>query len=277
MPLPVEMSGSASTLILTDTHCHLDFDLFDQDRREVINRAWESGLERILNPGIDVASSQNALQLADSHPKIFSACGVHPNDATGWNSGTMAELRELASHPKVVAIGEIGLDYYRERAPHDLQKKILKEQLGLAAEFKKPVIIHNRNATSDLLEILFNWHEELVKTGSPLAEHPGVLHSYGDRKEAALMAIARNFFIGFTGPVTFKNAPELRQTIAALPVNHILIETDSPFLTPHPYRGQRNEPAYVRYVAEKIAEIYNLPVESVGAQTTANASRLFNW
>jgi TatD DNase family protein len=262
---------------LTDTHCHLDFQLFDEDREEVLARAVKAGINFILNPGIDLASSRAAVVLAEAYPQVYAAVGVHPNDSLTWDTGTLDELRELISHPKVVAVGEIGLDYYRDRAPRDLQQRVFRQQLTLAGESGLPVVIHNRSATSDILGMLSEWHAELQKAGSPLAERPGVLHSFAEDSEAARLALDLKFCIGITGPVTFRNAPKLRQTVASLPLDRVLIETDSPFLTPHPHRGERNEPAYVRFVAEKIAELHEQSPEAVAVVTGANADRLFRW
>jgi TatD DNase family protein len=262
---------------LIDTHCHLDFDAFVADREEVLSRALESGVERILNPGIDLKSSREAVHLADTYPQVFAAVGIHPNSAQNWDENTLDELRDLASHPKVVAIGEIGLDYYRDYTPHDLQQSVFRRQLGLAAELDLPVVIHNRQSTTDLLRILADWCAALGEPRSSLRKRPGVLHSFSEAYTAAQEALALNFFIGFTGPVTFSNAGELRETAAEVPLDRLLVETDAPFLTPHPKRGKRNEPAYVRFVAEKISEIKKLPFELVAATTSANADRLFNW
>ncbi len=257
---------------LTDTHCHLDFNDFEQDRAAVLARAWEAGLERILIPGVDLASSRVALALAESHPRLFAAIGVHPSSAATWDRRTLAALEALAAHPKVVAIGEIGLDYYRDRAPRPLQRQVFGEQLALARRLHLPVVVHTRNAsessrgcTADSLQML--------------SESPGegVLHSFSGNQAEAAAALALGFSLGFTGPVTFKTAEALRQVAASIPLERLLIETDSPFLTPHPHRGKRNEPAFVRYVAEKLAEIHNQPTSVVAEQTTANARRLFHW
>ena len=264
-------------LSLTDTHCHLDFEWFDKDRDQVVERAREAGITRILNPGIDLASSLAALDLAERYAEVFVAVGIHPNSASTFNQDSLPQLRELASHPKVVAIGEIGLDYYRDRAPRDLQRHIFQLQLELAAESGLPVVIHNRQATADVLQLLSEWQSQLVIAGSVLAQRPGVLHSYSDNELNGRKAIERNFTIGITGPVTFRNAPELQRVVASLPVKQLLIETDAPFLTPHPLRGQRNEPALVRWVAEKIAELHSSSVSEIARQTSQNADRLFNW
>jgi TatD DNase family protein len=264
-------------LTFVDTHCHLDFNFFDDDREAVISRAKAAGIECILNPGVDLASSRAALNLAETNAEIFAGCGVHPNDSLSWDDLSRNELRKLANHPKVVAIGEIGLDYYRDRAPIDLQKRVFLEQLALAGECELPVIIHNRQASSDVLDILSAWHKDLVSSRSSLAERPGVLHSFSGDQEIVRKALEINFFIGVSGPITYRNAQELRQTINTVPLEALLIETDAPFLTPHPYRGQRNEPAHVRWVLDKIAELYNLPVGVVAEATTKNSQKLFKW
>jgi len=268
---------------LADTHCHLDFNLFNEDREQVLERARQAGLLHILNPGIDLASSRLAQKLAETYDSVCAAVGVHPNDSLTWEEasptggGTLQALRELAARPKVVAIGEIGLDYYRERAPHAVQQAVFRRQLDLAAELALPVVVHNRQASADVLRILAEWQSGLAKSGSPLADRPGVLHSYAGDLVTARQAISLGFLIGITGPVTFKNALDLQKVVSALPLESLLIETDAPFLTPHPHRGQRNEPAYVRMVAEKIAFLHNRPVSVVAETTSANASRLFNW
>lgn len=263
--------------LFTDTHCHLDFNAFDEDRDAVLDRARRAGVQRILNPGIDLRSSRAAIGLSDKYEEVFVACGVHPNDALTWDDYTLDELRQLVSHPKVIAIGEIGLDYYRDRAPNDLQKHILMEQLMLADEVNLPVVLHSRQAMHDILKLLADWHAELVRKNSMLADHPGILHSYsGDLREART-AIDMNFFIGVTGPVTYQNADALRQTLSNVPLSSLLIETDAPFLTPHPHRGKRNESAYVRHTALKLAEIHHIPAESLAEITTENSKKIFKW
>jgi TatD DNase family protein len=262
---------------IADTHCHLDFDAFDGDRDEVISRARDTGVVRMLNPGIDLSSSSTAIRLADSYEEVFVACGVHPNDALSWNDESEHALRRMVNHPKVVAVGEIGLDYYRDRAPRDMQKVILGKQLAVAGEAALPVVIHNRQASEDTLELLSAWHADLVSSGSTLAAQPGVLHSFSGDHELAARAVEMNFMIGITGPITYRNADDLRQVVRSIPLSALLIETDAPFLTPQPRRGERNEPAYVAWVAEKIAETKCLPIQEVMEQTTANSYRLFHW
>lgn len=270
--------------MFVDTHCHLDFEVYESDRSEVIQRAREAGLRRILNPGIDLPSSREAIQIADAYREVYAAVGVHPNSATTWTGETEAQLRQLAAHPKVLAIGEIGLDYYRDRAPKDMQQRVFREQLAIAGELELPVIIHTRNlsqdkrqATEDMMTILAEWREQLLRANTRVAEHPGVLHSFSDNRVSAELAIDLGFFIGITGPVTFENAVELQEIVAALPLEHLLIETDAPFLTPHPYRGKRNEPAYVKQVAGKIADIHQVSLDTVADVTTRNAEKLFHW
>jgi TatD DNase family protein len=186
-------------------------------------------------------------------------------------------LRELADHPKVVAIGEIGLDFYRDRTPHDLQKRIFQEQLDLAAELDLPVVIHPRESIDEVLIILGQWCEGLVESRSGIVERPGVLHSFSGNQDDANQTTALNFYIGITGPVTFRNAKDLQDLVIRLPLQGLLIETDAPFLTPHPYRGKRNEPARVKLVAEKIAGLHQEAYNDVTGITASNAARLFGW
>jgi len=283
--------------MLTDTHCHLDFNRFDNDRDKVIQRAVEAGVTRILNPGLELESSLAAIKLAESHPNLYAAIGFHPTDLEKWNESSIGNLRDLIlPHPppspfgrrsKIVAIGEIGLDYYwvKESDKRAKQHEVLKQQLQLAQEVNKPVVIHMReendawfgHASIDLLEILGKWHNELRAEKHPLAEKPGVLHSYNGNLETAQRAIELNFYIGITGPVTYKNAEEKRKIVRQLPLERLLIETDSPFLTPVSHRGKRNEPAFVAYIADKIAEIHMTNREQVAEITTVNAARLFGW
>jgi TatD DNase family protein len=270
---------------LTDTHCHLDLEKFDSDRTEVLRRAEQAGLNRILIPGLNLSSSRSALKLAESRPILYAAIGVHPNDSLAWDGQHISSLRELSLNPKVVAIGEIGLDYYWDSAPHDHQQIVLKEQLALAAELQLPVVIHFRekgnapggDCASDLMNILGEWGAGLRRERSPLAEKPGVLHSFSGTLEMAQAAITLGFYVGVTGPVTFDNGQRRQELVAALPLDRIVIETDAPFLAPHPHRGKRNEPAYVRLIADKIALVRSYTTEQVAMATSQNARRLFNW
>jgi TatD DNase family protein len=279
---------------LIDTHCHLDFEKFDPDREAVLERAGRAGVVRILIPGRDLATSRAAVNLAVSHPMLHAAVGVHPTEAGTWAEETGSELRNLLKPTgpigspgtaRIVAIGEIGLDYYWDSAPHDIQKDVLRRQLDLAAEMSLPVILHMRAArdathtdcAGDLVKILEEWVAALRSVKNPLAERPGVLHSFSGTLEMARAAMDLGFCIGVTGPVTFGNARNRQEIVSALPLKHVLIETDAPFQTPEPYRGKRNEPAYVRLIADKIALLHSCSLEQVTETTSKNASRLFAW
>ena len=286
--------------VLADTHCHLDFNKFDEDRDAVIQRAIEADVERIIVPALELKSSRAVIQLANSHPNIFAAVGFHPMDLDTWEENSITELksflgdespspvgRGVRGEGKIVAIGEIGLDYYWIKEPEKQaqQRKVLQQQLQLAQEVNLPVIIHMREendawygqASIDLLGILTTWQSQLQAQNHPLADKPGVLHSYNGTLETAQKAIAHNFYIGVTGPVTYKNAEEKRQIIRQLPLEKLLIETDAPFLTPVPHRGKRNEPAFVVHIADKIAEIHKTTREQVAQITSDNAKNLFGW
>lgn len=289
--------------MLTDTHCHLDFNKFDEDREAVIQRALDAGVERILIPALELKSCQAVIRLANSHPNLFAAVGFHPTDLDEWDDESSENLRRIleesgrlpmkpqeqapAIQKKVIAIGEIGLDYYWVKEPEKQarQRLVLKEQLRLAREAGLPVVIHMREADDawfgqasvDLLEILTEWQTGLAAEGHPLAKKPGVLHSYNGNLETAQTVIRHNFYIGVTGPVTYKNAEEKRQIIRQLPLERLLIETDAPFLTPVPHRGRRNEPAFVAHIADKIAEIHMTTREQVAQITSDNAKNLFGW
>ena len=260
-------------MALVDTHCHLDSNAFDRDRSDVLKRAQQAGIKRIVNPGIDSVNCQAILRLCETYSDLFAAVGVHPGSALTWEQRTLDDIRLLAQHPKVVGIGEIGLDFYRDRAPKELQLRVFREQLGLASELGLPVIVHSRQAESEVVDILSEWVTQRMNSSSP----PGVLHSYTGDEDIAQRAIDLGFFIGITGPVTFRNALSLQRLVTALPLTNLLVETDAPFLTPHPYRGERNEPAYVHLTVEKIGELKKQTLEQVSDITSANAERLFQW
>jgi TatD DNase family protein len=237
----------------------------------VIRRAIDAGVTRMITIGVDVSSSRRSIVLAERYAEVFAAVGVHPNDCGDVKADTLNEIRSLARHPKAVAIGEIGLDYYWQKVDHGTQTRVFNAQLDLAAELNKPVIIHSRDAATDVIAIL-----EKRVTHSALRSS-GVLHSYFDDISIAQQAFALGFLIGVTGPITFKKSDREREIVKHVPLDRILIETDAPFLAPVPHRGQRNEPAYVRYVAEVIAQMRGLTFEEVARQTTLNAERLFGW
>ena len=262
---------------LVDTHCHLDFNVFDVDRADIIRRAKEADVIRIINPGVDIATSKLALKLSEVFPEVFAAIGIHPNEIETFEVLKNGELISLLSNPKVVAVGEIGLDYYWNKSPKDLQRKAFEFQLKMASEAGLPVIIHNREATQDIKSILSSWAVELNANYPNLVKYPGVLHSFSGKIEDALQVVELGFLIGITGPVTFKKAIELQNLVTVIPLESLLVETDAPFLTPHPMRGKRNEPSYVKFTAEKIAELRGISYEQVAEVTTKNAFRLFRW
>jgi len=255
-----------------DTHCHLNFDSYDADRDQVIARAAEAGVTRIINPGIDEATSRAALDLTKRYSNIYAAVGVHPNDTASFSEADLDWIEALAGEAKVVAIGEIGLDYHWHDSPKEAQFKAFEAQLALAAKLGLPVIIHNREASDDIMAILENWTSSLPPA---LRDRPGVLHSFSAPKQIAERALAAGFYLGFTGPITFKNADDLRRIATSVPQDRLLVETDAPFLTPTPHRGQRNEPAYIPLMVARLASLHAIPVEQMAAATTANAERLF--
>jgi TatD DNase family protein len=263
-------------MMLVDSHCHLDFNHFDSDRGQVVANAEREGICRIINPGVDIPSSKVVITLAKKYKSVYAAVGVHPNSSKEWVDDDAAEIGALAQDPNVVAIGEIGLDYYRDWSPPNVQRKAFTRQLRVAAELELPVIIHNRDAGQDIYPLLAEWVAEIRGNGSRLMEHPGVLHSFSGSIEDVQRAYKLNFYFGISGPVTFKNAAQLQEVARELPLERLLIETDAPFLTPHPFRGNRNEPKYVKLVAQKIAELRGITVEQLSSITTDNADRLFN-
>lgn len=250
---------------LIDSHTHLDFPHFDADREAVIGRAREGGLVALLNVGASLDSSRASVALAERHDLIYAAVGIHPHEATAVTPAALDALRGLASHPKVVAIGEIGLDYYRDLSPRDAQRKAFAEQLALAAELGLPVVIHSRDALDDVLGMLRDWQGR------------GVFHSYAGGPERLDEVLELGFAISIAGPVTFPKAEGLRAVAAAVPLERLLVETDCPYLTPEPHRGRRNEPAHVRHVVEAIAGARTLDGEQVALQTAHNAQVLFGF
>lgn len=253
---------------LIDTHCHLDFDRFDSDRDLVVERAVAAGIHRIIVPAIDLDNCQKVLSLAEKYDSVFAAIGIHPNSSADWRDEWLYRLRMMIDHPKVVAIGEIGLDYYRDWSPQMTQKVAFSAQVSLAAELGLPIIVHNRQADADLINIL----EMAKKKWSQLK---GVLHSFSSYWETADSAMKMGFYIGFTGPITYKKANELRDVAAKIRLDRVLVETDSPFLAPQQFRGKRNEPANVIHVAAKLAELCSMTQDEIAQQTTENAERLF--
>jgi len=264
-------------LTLIDSHCHLDVAQFDDDRAQVLARALAAGVTTIVNPGIDLTHCRQAVALAEAERAVYAAVGIHPNSSNNIDQRTYEALAQLATHPKVVAIGEIGLDYYWDKVPPAEQATVFREQLALAAAVGLPVIIHNREATADTLAILEEWAKDAATRNSPLGQRPfwGVLHAFGGDLEVAQRAYALNFILGMGGPVTFRNARALHEVIPQLDLERMMLETDAPYLTPHPHRGKRNEPAYVPLICEQIARLRNMTASEVAQITTRVAQTFF--
>lgn len=249
---------------MIDTHCHLEMDAFDEDREDVIKRAREAGLDAIITIGSDFEGCRGAVELANKYDFIYAAVGIHPHDAKDFNEDIFSQIKEWSKNKKVAAIGEIGLDYHYDHSPRDVQKDVFKKQLYYAKEANLPVIVHSREAKRDTLKIL----EE-----SGIAK--GVMHCFSGDMEMAERAMGMGFYISIAGPVTFKNANKLRDIARAIPDDYLLIETDAPYLTPEPLRGERNEPAFVVHTARFIAELRGISYEDIERITTLNAKRLF--
>jgi len=259
---------------LVDTHAHLDDSQFDRDLGPVVQRAARAGVAEIIAVGVDLASSERELSLAGRLNGVYATAGVHPHAAQTLDDGVLHRLGWLASQPRVVAIGEIGLDYYRNVSPRDVQRSTFRAQLELARELGKPVVVHirdrreSRAAYEDALSLLSEWAS---KGGGAR----GVLHCFSGEMWVAEAALELGLYLGIDGPVTYPNAHALRALVAQLPLERVLLETDSPYLAPQGHRGRRNEPAYVVDIAGKIGEIMDLSAEAVARATTENAHALF--
>ncbi|RUT27710.1 TatD family deoxyribonuclease [Paenibacillus zeisoli] len=252
--------------MLFDTHTHLDAAQFDEDREEVIARAVEQGVTRMINVGFNRETIPSTMKLAETYDFIYAAVGWHPQDAITMKDGDLEWIAELCEHKKVVAIGEIGLDYYWDTSPKDVQHEVFRKQIGLARSLNMPIVIHNRDAHEDVIRIL---REEKA------SEVGGVMHSFSGSWETAKMCLDLGFHISFGGPITFKNAKQPKEVLKQVPNDRLLIETDSPYLTPHPFRGKRNESSYVRLVAEMAAELKGISLEELAEITTKNALERF--
>ena len=251
---------------LFDTHAHIDFKDFAKDRADMIKRAREAGLVYILNAAFDLASSQQGIQLSEKFDLVYAAVGIHPHVAGCVPADYLSQMEKLASHVKVAALGEMGLDYFRNRSPADAQKKVFREQLSLAKEMELPVIIHDRDAHGDVMDIL---------RGDGPFPAGGVIHCYSGSWEMAKECISMGFYISIAGPVTFPKSTRLKDVAARVPVERLLIETDAPFLTPIPHRGKRNEPAYVRFTLMEIAALREMSANELAEKCTENGRRLF--
>ncbi|NMB08658.1 MAG: TatD family hydrolase [Tissierellia bacterium] len=252
--------------MLIDSHAHLDDRRFNRDRDRLIESLKENGIDLVINPGADLQTSIKAVALAEKYENIYAAVGVHPHSAKEMDDSTVNVLKSFTNREKVIAIGEIGLDYYYDNSPRDIQRKRFIEQLNLAKEVDLPVIIHSRSAAGETFEILKEAQDGNLE---------GVLHCYSGSVEMAREYIKLGFYISIAGPVTFKNARVLKEVAKEVPLDKLLIETDAPYLTPEPYRGKRNEPIYVRYVAGTIAEIKGITFEEVAKATSENTKKLF--
>ncbi|WP_199623842.1 TatD family hydrolase [Paenibacillus alkalitolerans] len=253
--------------MLTDSHTHLDNKAFNQDREDILARAKEAGVGRIVNVGFNRETIPTTLRLAERYDFIDAVIGWHPQDAIHMTPEDLDWIEQLArTHGKVVALGEMGLDYYWDTSPKEVQHRVFREQIRLARKLQMPVVIHNRDAHADVVAILKE--EKAYDVG-------GVMHCYSGSWEVAKECLDMNFYISFGGPVTFKNAKQPKEVLARVPLDRLLIETDAPYLTPHPYRGKRNETAFVKLVAEAAAEIKGLSPEEISLVTTENAQALF--
>ena len=249
-----------------DTHAHLFFENFKEDVDDVIQRAKDNSVDFIVVPATDIKTAKEAIALAEKYEQIFATVGIHPHDTKDWNENLVAEIEALAKHPKVVAIGEIGLDYYYDFSPQDQQIKAFKSQLDLAIKLQLPVVIHNRDSDGDMMDIIQSY------CGTGLKAQ---FHCYNGSLSDALELMKMNHFISFTGNITFKKSDGLRDILSHIDLNHLMLETDSPFMTPVPFRGKRNEPSYVKYVAQQVADIHKISVEEVGRISSLNAFRFF--
>ncbi|MDQ0196024.1 TatD family hydrolase [Paenibacillus wynnii] len=253
-------------MFLFDTHTHLDAPEFDEDRDEIIARAVKAGVSKMINIGFNRETIPSTMKLAESYDFIYAAVGWHPVDAINMTEHDLEWIASLCSHKKVVAIGEIGLDYHWDTSPKDVQQHVFRQQIGLARELGMPIAIHNRDAHEDVVRIL---REEKAN------EVGGVMHSFSGSWETAKICLDLGFHLSFGGPITFKNARVPKEVLAQTPLDRLLIETDSPYLTPHPFRGKRNESAHVKLVAEAAAEIKGITWEEMAQITYANALERF--
>lgn len=253
--------------MLVDTHVHLNADQYEQDVDAVIKRAREAGVSRFVVIGFDTKTIDRTMELIETYEDVYGVIGWHPVDAVDCTDEDLARIESLSEHPKIVGIGETGLDYHWDKSPKDVQKEVFKKQIELAKRVKLPLVIHNRNATGDVVEMLEAYDAKEVG---------GIMHAFSSSKEIADRVLALNFMISLGGPVTFKNAKEPKAVAQHVPLEKLLIETDAPYLTPHPYRGKRNEPFYITLVAEEIARLKGLEIETVAEQTTQNAFTIYH-
>jgi len=255
--------------VIIDTHAHIDMDAFNDDRSEVIQRAKDNGVDYILNVGCDIESSLRSIELAERYDFIYSTAGIHPHDVKKIDNQTYNQLKELLAHPKMIALGEIGLDFYKNYSPPEEQKVHFRKQIELSRELQKPIIIHCRDANEDTISILSDYFPKDATGRS------GIFHCFSGDQELADRALEMGFYISFSGSVTFKKSNELRAIAKTIPAEKLFIETDCPFLSPTPNRGKRNEPSYVIHTAQLIADIRGLNIKDVQRTTSLNFFELF--
>jgi TatD DNase family protein len=260
-------------LIFVDSHCHLN--LIENDLTDVINRAIDSGIRKMVVPGTDLQSSIKAIEIAETFESVYAAVGIHPHESSNASPKDIQEISRLATHPKVVAIGEIGLDYHYSPFDEQIQKTVLLSMLTLASNLGKPVILHSRNALSDLLTVVTGWQNSQEFGGLHQISSGGVFHMFEGDSIDALQAIRLGFYISIGGNITFKNNQRGQELIKAIGLQNLLLETDTPFISPHPFRGTQNEPARIPIIAAKVADLLQTRVELVAGITTLNANTLF--
>ena len=251
--------------LIFDTHAHYDDEAFDADREALLASMPENGVELIVDPGCDLDTSRRAVEIAEQYPHVYAAVGWHPEEADSWTDSSLAYIRALAAQPKVCAIGEIGLDYYWDASTKAKQERMFRAQLELALELDLPVIVHDREAHGDSLRIVCDY-----------PQLRGVFHCYSGSVEMARELLRRGWYLGFDGPITYKNAARAPEVIAACPVERILLETDSPYLAPVPNRGKRNDSRNLPFIAARVAEIKGMTTDQVAEVTLQNGKKLFD-
>lgn len=259
-------------LPIVDTHAHLDMDAFDLDRADVIARALDAGVSTIITVGTNLESSKKAVELAEKYPGILAAVGFHPHDVATVGKASIADLAEIAKHPKVVAIGEMGLDFYRNYSPREKQLEVLKWQLDLAVELNLPVIVHCRQAEKNMLDLLRDW---VSSNKDPNGEGRGVIHCFSGDSNAARQYLDMGFYLALGAYIGYRASANAHNVIREIPQHRLLVETDCPFLPPQSHRGKRNEPAYLPLTIKILAKIREVPFQTIAGETTQNAYRLF--
>lgn len=252
--------------MLIDSHAHLDNERFDLDREYIIENLQKNGIELVVNIGADIHSSKASVELAEKYKNIYAVVGVHPHEVKDMNENSLAEIEKLAKNKKVLAIGEIGLDYHYDNSPRDIQRKRFREQINLAKKLNLPIVVHSREADADILQILKEESQELR----------AIIHCFSSDRAQLKEYLGLGFYIAIGGPVTFKKTDELKEVVKVVPLDKLLLETDAPYLAPTPYRGKRNEPIFVKETAKLIAELRGITLEDLTLQTNKNTKKIFN-